>query len=203
MTLRAFIQSLAAHVLLAWMVSQGFEPKNLGALHTPTQLIGVIITGENRKAPPSAKQLGPSRPRGLLPSPGRKAGADGAVSKIAANGEAHPDLNSPGSMANAPSAEPGPLTEYAADVRSRIEARLEYPLSLRRRGIVGRVEILLTIDESGQLEQVRVSQPSSAPELNQLAEEAARKAAPFPPFSGGMGGTKKVTFALPVEFRIS
>ena len=66
------------------------------------------------------------------------------------------------------------------EISNRIENHLEYPLSLRRKKIKGRVVLKLTLSSSGSLKLSEIIQPSGNSDLDRLALEAASRASPFP-----------------------
>jgi TonB family protein len=88
----------------------------------------------------------------------------------------------------------------ASAIRSQIQSRLRYPLSLRRRGIQGTVVLKLDLDAAGRLTAAETSTSSGSAELDSLALEAARAAAPFPAGAAMAGG---LTLRLPIEFKVT
>jgi outer membrane biosynthesis protein TonB len=100
------------------------------------------------------------------------------------------------------------LADYTAELRARIESRLRYPLSLRRRGISGRVGLKLVINlkleapETPGAFTVEISEPSPHAELNEFALEAARAASPYPLPNGELKKMGKLVLSLPIEFKL-
>jgi TonB family protein len=91
-----------------------------------------------------------------------------------------------------------PLPSYLAGVRARIQSELVYPASLQRLGVTGTVELSLRISKTGELLEESVTGSSGRPELDHLAEQAARRAFPTqPPETAG-----SISLKLPVEFRL-
>ncbi len=86
---------------------------------------------------------------------------------------------------------------YLMQIRSKIERSIEYPLSLRRRGVTGVVQLVLLIDPQGALKSVQIAESSGTPDLDQLAVDAARRSSPFPRVGSG-----DLKLKLPVQFKI-
>lgn len=93
-------------------------------------------------------------------------------------------------------AEAGYNQDHFGPIRDAIHGRLRYPLSARRQGWSGRVEIGFRVGVRGEVENVRVLSSSGYPVLDREALEAVRKASPFPPPSVTMQLVMPVTFAL-------
>jgi TonB family protein len=104
-----------------------------------------------------------------------------------------------GSTQSSGSALDSPTPSDLQALRERIEDQLRYPYSFRRRGIQGRATLAVSLDENGRAQDIRISQTSGSAELDALALEAARAAAPFPALSPA----RAVSFVLPIEFRTS
>ena len=100
----------------------------------------------------------------------------------------------------------GDLGDLGADfilqIRNKIQASLTYPVSLRRRRVEGSVQIQLNLNGQGQVESVKVIQSSGLQELDTLALEAVKAAAPFelPEHKPEMGRLK---INLPIEFKLN
>ncbi len=87
-------------------------------------------------------------------------------------------------------------------MRTKIERVLRYPWSLKRRGIKGRVELRLMITAQGHLLESGVMQTSGSSELDDLAIEAAKSAAPFDPMTrANQPVDQPIAVHLPIEFR--
>ena len=115
-------------------------------------------------------------------------------------------LKSGNRESGAETAVPHPLAQA---IHEQIQAHLNYPLSLRRRSIQGRVLVKLVIAENGNLESLDLissSDSSSHPELNRLALEAVRNAAPFSlpllPSSHSHKKTGRLKINLPILFKL-
>ena len=91
---------------------------------------------------------------------------------------------------------------YLDSARSRIQQHLSYPITLRARGITGSVALHVTLKSDGSVAEASVTSSSGRAELDANALEAVRGAAPFPPFKEGTGATDRLSFSLPVDFRI-
>ena len=85
-------------------------------------------------------------------------------------------------------------------VRAAIADSVRYPPSAVRQGIEGTIDLRLTLDARGAL--VEVVPLERTPELLiQSAVSAARRAAPFPPNTNGIGDV--VSAILPVHFQLN
>jgi periplasmic protein TonB len=94
------------------------------------------------------------------------------------------------------------IDRYHLQIRERIESQLFYPVSLQRRGVSGRVRLRLVLDPGGQLLVSEVIQSSGFAQLDILALDAVRAAAPFPKPGPKFKSMGKLSLNLPVEFRI-
>ncbi|MBB3917454.1 energy transducer TonB family protein [Rhizobium fabae] len=74
------------------------------------------------------------------------------------------------------------FANYDGKVRSRIRRAIRSP-----RGVKGTVVVTFSVNGSGGLTSVRVVNGSGVPEIDQLAVNAVRRAAPFGPTPGGNG----------------
>ncbi len=79
---------------------------------------------------------------------------------------------------------------YTGKVRSRIRRAIRQP-----RGVEGSVVVTFSVSGSGSLTSARVSRGSGVPEIDQLALDAVRRAAPFSPPPGGQA----MTMSAPIE----
>jgi periplasmic protein TonB len=93
---------------------------------------------------------------------------------------------------------PSVRADYFLRVRERIEAKLEYPSTLRARRLQGRVELTITLDPSGLVRSADIARSSGHPELDRIALESARAASPFESFAGPATRSARV----PIDFRI-
>lgn len=85
-------------------------------------------------------------------------------------------LARPGEGGGVP-AEYGP---YLTRFRQRVEAALVYPLSARRLGRSGRVELEVLLEPTGRVRRVEVAQSSANAALDEAALDAVRSIAPVP-----------------------
>jgi protein TonB len=85
-------------------------------------------------------------------------------------------------------------------LRRRVQTELHYPLSARRRGLVGTSIVDVVIDPPGVPRSVEVVESSRHPELDAAALEAVRAAArhPMPPELA----RRPVRVRLPVVFEL-
>lgn len=81
-------------------------------------------------------------------------------------------------------------------VRAAIADHLRYPISLQRRGVVGEVALRIGLDAQGALKTLELGHSSGSRDLDELALEAARAAAPFAPPG------REVDLTVPVVFKL-
>jgi periplasmic protein TonB len=114
---------------------------------------------------------------------GPKAGGSSSSGSGAARepqgGGAGSSLATAGEGRDAIPAEYGP---YLQGFRRRVQESLEYPLSARRRGLSGTVELEVLLESSGRVRAVRLISSSSHPVLDDAALRAVQglAAEPFP-----------------------
>lgn len=85
--------------------------------------------------------------------------------------------------------------DYYARLRSRIQSQVKYPSSLARRHIQGQVVLGLAVKNDGSLSELRLEHSSGHAELDRIALESVRSAAPFetPPAA--------LHLSVPIDFR--
>lgn len=130
------------------------------------------------EATPHVPAAGGADP-GFRAGGGRSAG--GAVADAPAAGEAA----SGSQAALAPSGDgggtfPAEYGPYLARFRARVQEVLVYPLSARRRGLTGKVELELLIEPAGQVTSARVIVSSPYPVLDEAALDAVRSLPALP-----------------------
>lgn len=100
----------------------------------------------------------------------------------------------------------GPSTSavdsYASQVRARIERNLRYPIALRRRGVEGKVDLVLALDPQARTGTPELAQGSGSAELDALALDAARASEPYPAPSDELKKMGKLVLSLPIEFKL-
>ena len=70
---------------------------------------------------------------------------------------------------------------YARAVKESIAKKWKYPPDAKANLIEGRLQILFSLNRTGELVRIQVLTPSGASTLDQEAVRAVRAAAPFPP----------------------
>lgn len=85
--------------------------------------------------------------------------------------------------------------EVIQKVMARIESKLRYPISVRLRRISGLTILRLVSDAQGALLALTITKSSGSVELDELALQSVRDAAPFPEL-------KALAMNLPIEFRL-
>ncbi len=91
-------------------------------------------------------------------------------------------------------------SDVMLDVRRKIEKHLHYPTSTQRKGLRGKVELKLTLNAEGGLENLQVAQSSGSDELDALAILAVHQAVPFEMIPQKKMG--KLALSLPIEFKL-
>lgn len=84
------------------------------------------------------------------------------------------------------------VANYKGKVRSRIRRAIRKP-----RGVEGTVVVTFSVSGNGGLAGARVSQGSGVPDIDQLALDAVRRAAPFSPPPGGQA----MTMVVPIQIQ--
>ncbi|MDR6668483.1 TonB family protein [Rhizobium sp. 1399] len=84
------------------------------------------------------------------------------------------------------------VANYKGKVRSRIRRAIRKP-----RGVEGTVVVTFSVSGNGGLAGARVSQGSGVPDIDQLALDAVRRAAPFSPPPGGQA----MTLSVPIQIQ--
>jgi protein TonB len=75
---------------------------------------------------------------------------------------------------------PAEFGPYLASFRQRIQDLVVYPLSARRRGLAGKVEVEVVLEPSGRVRAVAVVASSSHAMLDDAALDAVRSLPPVP-----------------------
>ncbi len=99
------------------------------------------------------------------------------------------------------SAQQALYTNYSNSLRKLIYAKLHYPKRAVQKEIEGLVVLRVSSNRSGQLIGAEVAQ-SAHQVLDNAAQEAATKAAPFPAVAADMSGDS-FQFMIPVVFKLS
>ncbi len=94
----------------------------------------------------------------------------------------------------------GEYGAYLAALRRRVQEALDYPLAARRRGLVGTVQLEITILPSGVIGPVTVARSCSHPLLDEAAIATVRSLRPAP-FPRELP-PRTLTVRLPVVFEL-
>lgn len=78
----------------------------------------------------------------------------------------------------------GDVDAALAEIRRRVESKKRYPVLARRKGWEGKVLVELRLGGNGELESLRLLQPSGFPLLDHATLRAVKNAMPFPPLAG-------------------
>jgi protein TonB len=146
------------------------------------------LSGEMTRAdpPPSpvaespADRGGPAPPTASTGGAGTGAASDapsGTGQGASAGGGSRLALARPGAGRSEVPAEFGP---YLASFRRRIQELVVYPLSARRRGLAGKVEVEVVLEPTGRVRDAAVVASSSHSMLDDAALDAVRSLPPVP-----------------------
>jgi periplasmic protein TonB len=146
------------------------------------------LSGEMTRAdpPPSPVTESPADRGGPAPPAASTGGAGTAVASDApsgtgqgasAGGGSRQALAGPGAGRSEVPAEFGP---YLASFRRRIQELVVYPLSARRRGLAGKVEVEVVLEPTGRVRDAAVVASSSHSMLDDAALDAVRSLPPVP-----------------------
>jgi len=92
-------------------------------------------------------------------------------------------------------------SEYLSELAQWIESRKEYPVTARRLGQEGQVEIGFTIGKDGAIREARLTQECRYGSLNEAALVLARGLGRFKPLPEGMG-LLEWKLRLPINYRL-
>jgi len=106
-------------------------------------------------------------------------------------------LGGSGTASQPPGAEYGP---YLNLFRKQVQTVLQYPLTARRRGLAGKVELDVSIDRTGAVTGVVVAASSSHEALDGAAVAAVRAVPPLP-FPAGLPA-RPLRVRLPLVFEL-
>ncbi len=146
------------------------------------------LSGEMTRAdpPPSPVTESPADRGGPAPPAASTGGAGTGVASDApsgtgqgasAGGGSRQALAGPGAGRSEVPAEFGP---YLASFRRRIQELVVYPLSARRRGLAGKVEVEVVLEPTGRVRDAAVVASSSHSMLDDAALDAVRSLSPVP-----------------------
>jgi len=91
---------------------------------------------------------------------------------------------------------------YLNTVRTAVARHLRYPELALRRGVEGRVVLLLTLDAAGHLLDSAAGAPEGDSALLTAALAAVKRAAPFPPWQGAREPGATLNLTLPIRFKL-
>ncbi len=91
---------------------------------------------------------------------------------------------------------------YINQVRHRVSAHIDYPLSAMRRRLEGSLRVALTVDPAGAVIDVQVVEQAGYPGFNREIVRAIEESAPFPGFPENMAKTP-FTIDTPFTFKLA
>lgn len=196
------IVSLAVHGVGILGASLTFAPKaQLSRLNggTPAKTIGVTL--EANATAPAAQSTQPQVRRTLNKASQKAARPSGSPSSP--SGASKKVIQQADVLGSGLEIRTGPVFDF---IRTRIQQHLHYPISLRRKGISGRVSVSFKISLKGELESSAVLKSSGFSELDELALQAIRDAAPFQEVvkqgeaNPELKQSRRLLFQLPIDF---
>ena len=90
------------------------------------------------------------------------------------------------------------LSQYLSRVRSIVERRKYYPPEAKRYGVEGKVSLRISVDASGRITQVELTNSSGSRILDRAAQDLIRSIGSLPPPPEG----KPLTFVLSIDYRL-
>lgn len=98
-------------------------------------------------------------------------------------------------------AQPGTSRNYAAKIRSWLDAHKIYPRRSRMRREEGQVQVRFVLDRAGILLEGMVTQGSGHAALDNEAEAMLRRASPYPRAPAELSG-ERIEFTVPISFTL-
>lgn len=192
---KALVESVLLHVCLGILLLSTYRtPRPTG----PTEV--QFLVDPSPQGMPSAEKKGHSFKNTLKAMPSQIPAETGAQTPVVSQeGGASVDQN----LARGGGQLDQFVSNYAVEVRNQIDSHIEYPFSLRRRGIQGQVFLKLVLSQNGNLESSTIVRSSGFSELDRLALNAVQGAAPFPKFNPIEIGSTQVSFNLPIHFKVT
>lgn len=92
------------------------------------------------------------------------------------------------------------LRNYLALLREKIEAAREYPVRALRMGLEGTVVVHLVVGAGGEIEEMKLAEPSPIFLLNRAALKAIQSLFPLPPLPPELGDRLGLT--IPLVYRL-
>jgi TonB family protein len=189
---RLIIASVAVHA--------GIFGTLWGVLHQHPSLLLELGSGASQSTPPLLiEEIDPSPPSRASES--KKAKNPVLTQPVSGQNSATATQSLPPapSKADAGSESIGTTDPYYSAVRSKIQSQVHYTPAMARRRLQGQVQVALTLQANGSISSLYVSHSSGTNELDQLALNSVRAAAPFPTFQS-TNPTRKLE--LPIDFRL-
>jgi protein TonB len=90
---------------------------------------------------------------------------------------------------------------YLAALAAQIDRRKYYPRAARRLGEEGRVVVHFVIQRNGELTDLRVTESSGSPRLDEAALKTLRRVTPFKPIPVGFG-SDQWPISVPITFSL-
>ena len=94
------------------------------------------------------------------------------------------------------------LSSYATTLKRHTFEHIRYPKRAQDRGWEGEVELRITIDAKGHVQDIQVVKESSYSNLNREALRSIERANPYPSIPAGLG-INSYEFTVPITFRLA
>lgn len=93
-------------------------------------------------------------------------------------------------------------TQYVSTLNNHTLKNIRYPSRAQRRKWEGNVVLKITIDSSGQVQDIKVLEESSYSSLNREALRSVERANPYPAIPTSMG-VDNYSFTVPIRFKLN
>ncbi|MFW1677150.1 TonB family protein [Pontibacter sp. JAM-7] len=97
---------------------------------------------------------------------------------------------------------PGAVRSYFALIQAHLAKHKRYPITSRRRGEEGVVNISFRLAANGRLLDYKILKGAGYPRLNQAVIQMLTTASPLPPFPDAIS-EPELTIKIPIEFRLN
>lgn len=94
------------------------------------------------------------------------------------------------------------LEQYSSKLKRHTLENIKYPRRALERNWEGEVQLKITIDSQGQVQDIKVLKESRYSNLNREALRSVERANPYPPIPAALG-VSSYEFTVPISFRMS
>ncbi|MDF2182815.1 energy transducer TonB [Neptuniibacter sp. CAU 1671] len=147
------------------------------------------------------KQPEPAKPEPLVPKP-QPDNTSVAVSEQSTQSQTTRKQSTGSSHSLTNGGTPAAVSSYYSLIAAHLAKHKRYPVSARRRGEEGRVDISFTLASDGHLLGYQIVNGSGYAALDKAVEKMLKTASPLPPFPASISGPE-LTIRIPIEFRLN